>query len=80
MRLYRHYLKKNLFKPTTMTKAQIYQSALSGHPRDSWIHLVDYWYSEKGKRFSDCGKEARALQNHAHTTGAKSYANIRASF
>ncbi|KAH9620701.1 hypothetical protein KSS87_010133 [Heliosperma pusillum] len=32
-----------------MTKAQIYQSAPSEHPRDSWIHLVDYWYSEKGK-------------------------------
>ncbi|KAH9620361.1 hypothetical protein KSS87_012201 [Heliosperma pusillum] len=80
MRQYRHSLKKKLFKPTTMTKAQIYQSAPTGHPRDSWIYLVDYWYSEKGKRFSDCGKEARALQNHAHTTGAKSYANIRASF
>ncbi|XP_074314974.1 uncharacterized protein LOC141651150 [Silene latifolia] len=32
------------------------------------------------QRYSDCGKEARALQNHVHTSGAKSYANIRASF
>ncbi|KAH9603305.1 hypothetical protein KSS87_005660 [Heliosperma pusillum] len=71
---------KEFFKPTTMTKAQIYQSAPTKHPRDSWIYLVDYWYSEKGKRFSHCGKEARALLNDAHTTGAKSYVNIRDSF
>ncbi|XP_074296140.1 uncharacterized protein LOC141623880 [Silene latifolia] len=79
LRLYRHSLKKKLFKPTTLTKEQIYQLAPSGHPHDSWIDLVDYWYG-KGQRYSDCGKEARALQNHVHTSGAKSYANIRASF
>lgn len=49
MRQYRHYLKTVLFKPATKTKAQLYEAGPAGHPRDSWIHLVDYWYSAKGK-------------------------------
>ncbi|KAK9666055.1 hypothetical protein RND81_14G156600 [Saponaria officinalis] len=78
VRQYRHYLKKALFKPTLKTKDQIYQAAPSGYPRDSWIHLVDYWYSEKGNKFAERGNEARSAQNHVHTTGSTSYANIRA--
>ncbi|KAL9226113.1 hypothetical protein vseg_001963 [Gypsophila vaccaria] len=61
-------------------KVQIHEAGPTGHPRDSWIHLVDYWYSEKGKRLVEYGKEARASQNHVHTTGCTSYANIRADF
>ncbi|KAK9705311.1 hypothetical protein RND81_07G047300 [Saponaria officinalis] len=80
VRQYRHYLKKTFFKPTTKNREEIYQAGPSGVPLDSWIHLVDYWYSEKGKKFSQCGKEARASQNHVHTTGSTSYANIRAEF
>ncbi|KAL9236025.1 hypothetical protein vseg_010738 [Gypsophila vaccaria] len=56
VRQYRHYLKKALFELTQKTKDQIYQAGPKGHPRDRWIHLVDYWYSEKGKTFSKCGK------------------------
>ncbi|KAL9243933.1 hypothetical protein vseg_017765 [Gypsophila vaccaria] len=69
-----------LFKPMIKTKDQIYQAVPKGRPRDSWIHLVDYWYSEKGKKFYDCGKEARSTQTHMHITGSTSYANIRAAF
>ncbi|XP_074296936.1 uncharacterized protein LOC141627601 [Silene latifolia] len=49
VRQYRHHLKKLFFKPTTKTKEQIYEVVPSGHPRPSWIRLVDYWYSDKGK-------------------------------
>ncbi|KAK9756451.1 hypothetical protein RND81_01G098600 [Saponaria officinalis] len=49
VRQYRHYLKKTFFKPTTKNREEIYQAGPSGVPLDSWIHLVDYWYSEKGK-------------------------------
>ncbi|XP_074297998.1 uncharacterized protein LOC141628798 [Silene latifolia] len=80
VRQYRHDLKKTLFKPTKKTKQEIYQTKPGGVPLDSWIHLVDYWYSDKGKKFSEYGKEARASQNHVHTTGSISYANIRAEF
>ncbi|KAK9682696.1 hypothetical protein RND81_10G089900 [Saponaria officinalis] len=78
MRQYRHMLKKTFFKPTSKTKAQIYERGPAGHPRDSWMHLVDYWYSEEGQKLSKCGEEARGAQNYVHTTGATSYANIRA--
>ncbi|KAL9243890.1 hypothetical protein vseg_017727 [Gypsophila vaccaria] len=80
VRQYRHHLKKTLFKPTIKTKDQNYQAIPKGHPRDSWIHLVDYWYSEKGKKFSDYGKEARLTQIHVHITVSISYVNIRADF
>ncbi|KAH9617756.1 hypothetical protein KSS87_005151 [Heliosperma pusillum] len=49
VRQYRHHLKKMRFNPMAKTKEQIYEAVPTGHPRASWIHLVDYWYSEKGK-------------------------------
>ncbi|XP_074299010.1 uncharacterized protein LOC141630012 [Silene latifolia] len=76
VRQYRHDLKKAFFKPLTKTREEICRAVPDGVPRDSWIRLVDYWYSEKGKKFAECGKEARASQNHVHTTGSTSYANI----
>ncbi|KAK9714356.1 hypothetical protein RND81_06G088000 [Saponaria officinalis] len=61
VRQYRHHLKKMLFKPTTKTKEQIYEAVPGGHPRPSWIRLVDYWYSDKGKEEKN-NREASVLE------------------
>ncbi|XP_074283755.1 uncharacterized protein LOC141608291 isoform X1 [Silene latifolia] len=49
---------------------------LATYVPDVELFMILIWM----QRYSDCGKEARALQNYVHTSGAKSYANIRASF
>ncbi|KAK9671294.1 hypothetical protein RND81_12G019700 [Saponaria officinalis] len=66
MRQYRHMLKKTFFKPTSKTKAQIYERGPAGHPRDSWMHLVDYWYSEEGQEEAN-NREPTALEMFKHT-------------
>ncbi|KAL2930578.1 60S ribosomal protein L13, partial [Bienertia sinuspersici] len=44
------------------THEQHYDLVPSGHSRSDWIKLVDHWFSPKGQKLSQIGKEARLLQ------------------
>ncbi|KAL8138112.1 hypothetical protein V2J09_004113 [Rumex salicifolius] len=79
-RQYKHSLKKIKFDPKTRTKEEIFDDVPHGQTRDSWIHLVEYWYSQESQKLSMYGKKARASKSHVHTTGCTSYANKRADF
>ncbi|KAL2933428.1 hypothetical protein RDABS01_016547 [Bienertia sinuspersici] len=62
------------------THEQHYDLVPSGHSRSDWIKLVDHWFSPKGQKLSQIGKEARSLQCQVHTMGSNSYANLRADY
>ncbi|KAL2924249.1 DNA replication licensing factor mcm4 [Bienertia sinuspersici] len=79
-RHYKHELKKTFFQPDKKTHEQHYDLVPSGHSRSDWIKLVDHWFSPKGQKLSQIGKEARSLQFQAHTMGSNSYANLRADY
>ncbi|KAH9623039.1 hypothetical protein KSS87_011916 [Heliosperma pusillum] len=74
VRQYRHHLKKTFFKPTTKNREEIYQTRPSEVPLDSWIHLVNYWYSEKGKEEKN-RREPTELEvfNETHKRKHESY-------
>ncbi|KAL2935328.1 SPBc2 prophage-derived uncharacterized protein YopZ [Bienertia sinuspersici] len=59
---YKHELKKKFFQPDKKTHEQHYDLVPSGHSRSDWIKLVDHWFSPKGHKLSQIGKEARSLQ------------------
>ncbi|XP_074271349.1 uncharacterized protein LOC141595283 [Silene latifolia] len=47
----------------------------------NWHHVPQKFKVDMIKcirKYAECGKETRASQNHVHTTGSTSYANIRA--
>ncbi|KAL2924276.1 DNA replication licensing factor mcm4 [Bienertia sinuspersici] len=79
-RHYKHELKKTFFQPDKKTHEQHYDLVPSGHSRSDWIKLVDHWFSPKGQKLSQIGKEARSLQCQVHTMGSNSYANLRADY
>ncbi|KAL2934501.1 Cysteine--tRNA ligase [Bienertia sinuspersici] len=79
-RHYKHELKKSFFQPDKKTHEQHYDLVPSGHSRSDWIMLVDHWFSPKGQKLSQIGKEARSLQYQVHTMGSNSYANLRADY
>ncbi|KAL2897200.1 1-aminocyclopropane-1-carboxylate deaminase [Bienertia sinuspersici] len=62
------------------TKEQHYDPVLCGHTTNGWIKLVNYWFSPKGQKLSQIGKEACPLQSQTHIMGANSYANMRADY
>ncbi|KAL2900362.1 Dynein heavy chain 5 axonemal, partial [Bienertia sinuspersici] len=62
------------------THEQHYDLVPSGHSRSDWIKLVDHWFSPKGQKLSQIGKEVRSLQCQAHIMGSNSYANLRADY
>ncbi|KAL2901825.1 hypothetical protein RDABS01_026907 [Bienertia sinuspersici] len=62
------------------THEQHYDLVPSGHSRSDWIKLVDHWFSPKGQKLSQIGKEARSLQCQVHTMGSNSYANLRTDY
>ncbi|KAL2901626.1 Serine/threonine-protein kinase Nek7, partial [Bienertia sinuspersici] len=83
MRYWRHYkheLKKTFFQLDKKTQEQHYDPVPSGHTSNDWIKLVNYWFSPKGQKLSQIGKEARSLQCQTHIMGANSYANLRADY
>ncbi|KAL2933492.1 Dynein heavy chain cytoplasmic, partial [Bienertia sinuspersici] len=65
-RHYKHELKKNFFHPDKKTKEQHYDPVPSGHTSNDWIKLVNHWFSPKGQKLSQMGKEARSLQCQTH--------------
>ncbi|KAL2943988.1 Phosphate regulon sensor protein PhoR [Bienertia sinuspersici] len=69
-------LKKTFFQPEKKTQEQHYDPVPSGHTTNDWIKLVNHWFSEKGQKLSQIGKEARSLQCQTHIMGANSYANF----
>ncbi|KAL2933666.1 Seed lectin subunit I [Bienertia sinuspersici] len=79
-RHYKHELKKTFFHPDTKTIEQHYDPVPSGHTSNDWIKLVNYWFSPKGQKLSEIGKEARSLQCQTHIMCANSYANMRADY
>ncbi|KAL2905151.1 Seed lectin subunit I, partial [Bienertia sinuspersici] len=79
-RHYKHELKKTFFHPDKKTIEQHYYPVSSGHTSNDWIKLVNYWFSPKGQKLSEIGKEARTLQCQTHIMGANSYANMRADY
>ncbi|KAL2922621.1 Cadherin EGF LAG seven-pass G-type receptor 2 [Bienertia sinuspersici] len=79
-RHYKHELKKTFFQPDKKTHEQHYDLVPTGHSRNDWIKLVDHWFSPKGQKLSQIGKEARSLQCQVHTMGSNSYANLRADY
>ncbi|KAL2901074.1 Thiopurine S-methyltransferase [Bienertia sinuspersici] len=79
-RHYKHELKKTFFHPDKKTIEQHYDSVPSGHTSNDWIMLVNYWFSPKGQKLSEIGKEARSLQCQTHIMGANSYANMQADY
>ncbi|KAL2937916.1 Cortactin-binding protein 2, partial [Bienertia sinuspersici] len=79
-RHYKHELKKTFFHPDKKTIEQHYDPVPSGHTSNDWIKLVNYWFSPKGQKLSEIGKEARSLQCQTHIMGANSYANMRADY
>ncbi|KAL2923201.1 30S ribosomal protein S12, partial [Bienertia sinuspersici] len=72
-RHYKHELKKTFFQPDKKTHEQHYDLVPSGHS-------LDHWFSPKGQKLSQIGKEARSLQCQVHTMGSNSYANLRADY
>ncbi|KAL6565440.1 hypothetical protein OROHE_004495 [Orobanche hederae] len=74
---YKHELKKR-FNPEKRSIEEIYNDVPEGHPRFSWIKLVDHWHSPKD--LSAKGKTTRACQDLPHTTGSISFANVREEF
>ncbi|KAL2898062.1 Rho-GTPase-activating protein RGD2 [Bienertia sinuspersici] len=79
-RHYKHELKKTFFHPNKKTIEQHYDLVPSGYTSNDWIKLVNYWFSPKGQKLSEIGKEARSLQCQTHIMGANSYANMRADY
>ncbi|KAL2928792.1 Elongation factor 4 [Bienertia sinuspersici] len=79
-RHYKHELKKTFFQPDKKTHEQHYYLLPSGHSRSDWIKLVDHWFSPKGQKLSQIGKEAHSLQFQAHTMVSNSYANLWADY
>ncbi|KAL2923551.1 SPBc2 prophage-derived uncharacterized protein YopZ [Bienertia sinuspersici] len=79
-RHYKHELKKTFFQPDKKTHEQHYDLVPSGHSRSDWIKLLDHWFSPKGQKLSQIGKEACLLQCQVHTMGSNSYANLRADY
>ncbi|KAL2892640.1 hypothetical protein RDABS01_008549 [Bienertia sinuspersici] len=79
-RHYKHELKKTFFHPDKKTKEQHYDPVPSGHTTNDWIKLVNHWFSPKGQKLSQMGKEARSLQCQTHIMGSNSYANMRADY
>ncbi|KAL2905390.1 hypothetical protein RDABS01_004100 [Bienertia sinuspersici] len=73
-------LQRTFFHPDKKTIEQHYDPVPSGHTSNDWIKLVDYWFSPKGQKLSEIGKEARSLQCQTHIMGANSYANMRADY
>ncbi|KAL2937268.1 SAGA-associated factor 73 [Bienertia sinuspersici] len=69
-RHYKHELKKTFFQPEKKTQEQHYDPLPSGHTTNDWIKLVNHWFSEKGQKLSQIGKEARSLQCQTHIMGA----------
>ncbi|KAL2896242.1 DNA replication licensing factor mcm4, partial [Bienertia sinuspersici] len=72
-RHYKHELKKTFFQPDKKTHEQHYDLVPSGHSRSDWIKLVDHWFSPKGQKLSQIGKEARSLQCQVHTMGSRTW-------
>ncbi|KAL2900597.1 Ribosomal RNA small subunit methyltransferase C, partial [Bienertia sinuspersici] len=94
-RHYKHELKNSFFQPYkktqeqhsdplpsghTITQEQHSDPLPSGHTSNDWIKLVNYWFSPKGQKLSQIGKEALSLQCQTHIMGANSYANLRADY
>ncbi|KAL2905003.1 glycoprotein [Bienertia sinuspersici] len=79
-RHYKHELKKTFFHPDKKTKEQHYDPVPSGHTSNDWIKLVNRWFSPKGQKLSQMGKEARSLQCQTHIMGSNSYTNMRADY
>ncbi|KAL2900882.1 hypothetical protein RDABS01_025964 [Bienertia sinuspersici] len=79
-RHYKHELKKTFFHPDKKTKEQHYDPVPSGHTSNDWIKLVNHWFSPRGQKLSQMGKEARSLQCQTHIMGSNSYANMRADY
>ncbi|KAL2893151.1 hypothetical protein RDABS01_009060, partial [Bienertia sinuspersici] len=73
-------LQRTFFHPDKKTIEQHYDPVPSGHTSNDWIKLVNYWFSPKGQKLSEIGKEARSLQCQTHIMGANSYANMRADY
>ncbi|KAL2937593.1 Elongation factor P [Bienertia sinuspersici] len=73
-------LQRTFFHPDKKTIEQHYDPVPSGHTSNDWIKLVNYWFSLKGQKLSEIGKEARLLQCQTHIMGANSYANMRADY
>lgn len=78
-RAYRYELKVQ-FKKSDRTQEQVANIVPKRVDASQWTKLVQYWFSEKSQFLSTKGKEARALQSHLHTTGAKSFARMRDEF
>ncbi|KAL2922037.1 Glutamate decarboxylase [Bienertia sinuspersici] len=72
-RHYKHELKKTFFQPDKKTHEQHYDLVPSGHSRSDWIKLVDHWFSPKGQKLSQIGKEVRSLQCQVHTMGSRTW-------
>ncbi|XP_010690514.2 uncharacterized protein LOC104904039 isoform X1 [Beta vulgaris subsp. vulgaris] len=78
-RAHRYELKVQYKKPDS-TQEKVASTVPRGVDPSQWIRLVQYWFSERSQFLSAKGKEARALQSHLHTTGAKSFARMRDEF
>ncbi|KAL6577030.1 hypothetical protein OROMI_011306 [Orobanche minor] len=76
---YKYELKKR-FNPKKRSIEEIYNDVPEGHPRFSWMKLVDHWHSPKGQDLSAKGETVRACQDLPHTTGSISFANVREEF
>ncbi|KAL2923607.1 M-phase phosphoprotein 9 [Bienertia sinuspersici] len=79
-RHYKHELKKTFFQPEKKTQEQHYDPVPSGHTTNDWIKLVNHWFSEKGQKLSQIGKEPRSLQCQTHIMGANSYVNLQTDY
>ncbi|KAL2934300.1 putative vesicular glutamate transporter vglu-3 [Bienertia sinuspersici] len=77
---YKHELKKTFFQPEKKTQEQHYDPVPGGHTSNDWIKWVNYWFSAKGQKLSQIGKEARSLQSQTHIMVDNSYANVRADY
>ncbi|XP_021743347.1 uncharacterized protein LOC110709406 isoform X2 [Chenopodium quinoa] len=79
-RQWKFELKAKYFNPTIRTRTQIEKDRPGGIVRENWLLLVEYWFSNKSKNYSEIGREARASLGYLHTNGATSFANSRDEF
>ncbi|KAJ8440399.1 hypothetical protein Cgig2_019388 [Carnegiea gigantea] len=78
-RNHRYQLKRD-HKKLGKTKQDVKDTRPGNLARDQWIKLVNYWFSKRCEKLSNQGKEARASQEHYHTTGNESFVMKRDEF
>ncbi|XP_072062835.1 uncharacterized protein [Arachis hypogaea] len=67
---------KGIYLGQYKTKDVLLKNRPERIPRDQWIGLVSYWFSDKAKKRTQANRINRAKQKMPHTGGSKSIATL----